>query len=318
MKYAVTGAGGFIGSHLAERLMNGGHEVIAIDLFLEDAPDNLAPIRGKKNLTLFKRNVCADLSDIFDGSNIDAVFHLAALPKVPYSIEHPLETHHANASGTVNVLETSRLYGVKRFVFSSSCAVYGDQEVVPFVETMSPRPNTPYALHKLIGEQCAALYHSLYGLETISLRYFNVFGPRQDHRGDYANLFGRFITRLATGVAPIINGDGTHTRDYVHVSDVVSANILAAETNNADCFGQTMNIGSGRGLSINDIAKHILALHPSTIAPVHAPPVVETAHAVANYEKAQRLLGWEPTTSFSDVLPETVDYFSRAATHAPL
>lgn len=313
MKCIVTGAGGFIGSHLAEALIKEGYDVIALDRFSPGKRDNLADIRGNSHLTICKMNVCDDLSPVFEARDIDVVFHMAAMPKVQYSIQHPIETHEANLNGTLNVLEACRTWGVKRFVFSSSCAVYGDQNEVPFRESFHPKPISPYAVHKFVGEQYAALYYSLYGLETINLRYFNAFGPRQDHRGDYANLFGRFIMRIKAGESPIINGDGKNSRDYVHVSDIVQANIRAAQTTSGACFGQVINIGSGKALSVNDVYEHIMSLHPTKIAPVYNPPVVEIKHAVADIGKAQSLLGWSPQISFEEGLLGAYSYFINEA-----
>ena len=256
-----------------------------------------------------QKNICNDLANIFGSGDIDAVFHMAAMPKVQYSIIHPAETHDANLNGTLNVLEACRTFGIKRFIFSSSCAVYGEQNEAPFRESFHPRPISPYAVHKLVGEYYATLYFNLYGVETINLRYFNAFGPRQDHRGDYANLFGRFITRIARGEQPVINGDGRNTRDYVHVSDIVRANILAAQTTSGACFGQVINIGSGRALSVNDIYNHIMSVHPERVEPVYGPAVVEIKHAVADISKAGSLLGWAPQKNFDEGLKETYDYF---------
>ncbi len=313
MKCVVTGAGGFIGSHLAETLINEGHEVVVIDRFSTGKKDNLSAIRDNPRLTVVKRDICEDISDIFSQKNIDVVFHMAAMPKVQYSIEHPIETHTSNVNGTLNVLEMCRIHGVKRFVFSSSCAVYGNHQEIPFRETFHTMPISPYGVHKLVGEQYSAMYYNLYGLETVNLRYFNAFGPRQDHRGDYANLLGKFITRIKRGEAPTIWGDGKNTRDYVHVSDIVRANILAATTTSGVYFGQTINIGSGRALSVNDVYEKIMGVHPTRIAPIHTPPVVEIRHAIADITKAQSLLGWQPHVRFEDGLEETYEYFMSVA-----
>lgn len=309
MKCIVTGAGGFIGSHLTETLLAEGHDVIAVDRFSPGKRDNLATVRGHDRCTIIKENICNDLSPIFEQGGIDAVFHMAAMPKVQYSILYPAETHDANLNGTLNVLEACKNFNVKRFVFSSSCAVYGEQNEVPFRESFHPRPISPYAIHKLVGEYYATMYTNLYGLEAINLRYFNAFGPRQDHRGDYANLFGRFITRIKKGLPPLINGDGKNTRDYVHVSDIVRANILAATTSNSACFGQVINIGSGRALSVNDIYDRIMAIHQEKVSPAHAPPVLEIKHAVADIGKAKSLLNWAPRMDFAAGLKDTYDYF---------
>lgn len=309
MKCIVTGAGGFIGSHLTETLLAEGHDVIAVDRFSLGKRDNLAAVRDNGRCTIIKENICNDLSSIFESAPIDVVFHMAAMPKVQYSIQFPIETHHANLNGTLNVLEACRNFGVKRFIFSSTCAVYGEQREAQFRETFDPHPISPYAVHKLVGEQYASLYHALYGIEAISLRYFNAFGPRQDHRGEYANIMGRFITRLKKSEPPTIWGDGHNTRDYIHVSDIVRANIAAATTTSSACFGQVLNIGSGRALSVKDIYELLMSIHPTRISPIHTPPVLEIKHAIADISKAKSLLGWGPRVTLEDKLRETYAYF---------
>ena len=173
MKYLVTGGAGFIGSHLVERLINLGHKVVVIDDFSLGKEENLIK---DNNLTVYRKNICDDLSEIFNEDKFDAVFHLAALPRVQFSIKEPIKTHNANINGILNLLDYCRRFNIKRFVFSSSSSVYGDQEKLPFTEVMNPNPMSPYALHKLVGEYYCSLFNMLYGVETISLRYFNVYG----------------------------------------------------------------------------------------------------------------------------------------------
>src|SRR3989338_11367348 len=258
-KYLVTGGAGFIGSHLVDRLLKDGHEVVVIDDFSLGKKENLPK---NKKLTVHKKSICEKLDTIFRKHKFDAVFHLAALPRVQFSIAYPRESHEANINGTLNLLLATRDHGVKRFIYSSSSSVYGDQKKLPLVETMMPDPMSPYAFQKLAGEYYCRLFAKLYGLETISLRYFNVYGPRQNPDGAYAGQIPKFFSKLLAGETPVINCDGTQTRDNTFVSDVVEANILSAQLTPAfsspqgggleGAWGQAFNIGAGRNTSVNE------------------------------------------------------------------
>lgn len=310
MKYIVTGGAGFIGSHLVSKLLELGHEVIVIDNFYSGSEKNLKQHQNNKSLSIIKRDICENLEDIFSKNKIDALFHLAAIVSVPYSIEHPLEADKTNVSGTFNLLECCRKFGVKRFIFSSSCAIYGNQEKLPMIETMKPNPMSPYALGKLIGEHYCKLFSFLYSLECICLRYFNVYGPRQNPNGNYASLIPKFIDFVKNNQVPKINGLGEQTRDFVFVSDVVEANISALETNNKECFGEIFNIGTARSISVNEVASQIIKLSGKHIIPVHGPAIIELHDALADIIKARNLLGWSPKFQFEKGLKETYDYFS--------
>jgi len=308
MKYLVTGGYGFIGSQVVDKLLEQGHEVIVIDT---KETENLAQHKDNKNLTIKNVSICDDLSHIFVNKDIEAVFHLAAIPRVQYSIKNPVETHDVNVNGTVNLLEMSTQFGVKRFIFSSSSSIYGDQETMPLVETMTANPMSPYALQKLIGEQYCKMYYTLYGLKTVSLRYFNVYGPRQDPSGEYATLIAKFIKLINNNQQPIINGDGEQTRDFTYVGDVVEANILAAHTQNQNAFGETFNIGFGRNLSVNQVTQQIIKLSGKDIQPKHGPPVIEPKDTVADVRKVKELLDWIPKVDFEEGLKKTFEFFSE-------
>lgn len=310
MKYLVTGGAGFIGSHLADRLLQDDGSVILLDNFYYKNRGNIAHLKDKNGLTVYNRDICGNLDDVFQAHKIDVVFHLAAIPRVQFSIKNPQETHDVNVNGTVNLLEACRKSGVKRFVFSSSSSVYGDQPTLPLSEGMMPNPMSPYAFHKLIGEHYCKMYHDLYGMETISLRYFNVYGPRQDPGGDYACLIPKFIKLIKEGRQPTIYGDGEQTRDFVFVSDVVSANLAAAETENKGCFAQAFNIGEGKNRSVNQVTDKILRLARSKIEPVHGPAVIEPKNTLADISKAKRMLGWETKIDFEKGLEITYNYFT--------
>lgn len=273
-KAVVTGGAGFIGKHLVAGLRKEGFDVAVVDI--------------KETGDVRKLN---DLTASFAGAQY--VFHLAALPRVQYSIEHPQETHDTNVSGTLNVLLAARDCGVKCVVLSSSAAVYGDQEVMPLREDMPAQPKSPYGLHKYIGEQYCKLFSDIYGLQTVCLRYSNVYGPGADPNGAYALVVAKFIQQKQAGAALTICGTGENTRDYVAVEDVVRANILAA-TSGSVGRAEVINIGSGKETSVKTIAK----LVGGTIVYVEAR--LEPARSVADITRAKTLLGWEPTISFED------------------
>ncbi len=307
MKTLVTGGAGFIGSHLVDRLVELGHQVTVIDDFSTGQDKNVA--HHGEQITVFRQSICGDLTEVFTVTKPDVVFHLAAIPRVQFSIHHPGEAHEANVNGTVNVLEACRLSGVKRFVFSSSSSIYGDQVRLPLTEDMTPKPMSPYALHKLMGEQYCQLYQQLYGLEPVLLRYFNVFGPRQNPNGDYASFIPKFVTMMMAGEAPTIFGDGEQTRDFTYVGDVVAANIAAATTTHAACFGQPLNIGAGGQISVNGVVHEIKKVTGSEVHAIHGPAVIEPRKTQADTTTTARLLDWQAKVSFVEGLTKTFEYF---------
>ncbi|MEW6063418.1 MAG: GDP-mannose 4,6-dehydratase [Nanoarchaeota archaeon] len=310
MKVLVTGGAGFIGSNLVEKLLNDKHKVVVIDDFSLGKKGNLDFAKGNKNLIIHQKSICdKDIKKYLKG--IEVVFHVAALPRVQYSIKFPLETHKVNVNGTLNLLLASKKMNVKKFIFSSSSSIYGDQDKLPLAETMKPNPISPYALHKLIGEYYCKLFYDLYGLKTISLRYFNVFGPRQDPLGDYALLIPRFIDLINKNIRPTINGDGEQTRDFTYVQDVVEANISATSIKNKNVFGDTFNIGTGKNFSVNEVTSHIKNLLNKNVEPIYGPSVIEPKNTLADITKAKKLLGWQPKYKFEDGLKETIKYLTK-------
>ena len=307
MKILITGGAGFIGSNLSEKLVRDGHEVLVIDNLASGKEENLAEIR--KNITFHKETINNDMKKILDG--VEVVFHVAALPRVQFSIHNPIESHHANINGSLNLLKQCADSGIKRFIFSSSSSVYGDQDSLPLKEVMKPNPMSPYALQKLTIEHYSKLFHDVYGLKTISLRYFNVYGPRQDRESNYSNLIPKFIGLMQKNEQPKIYGDGTQTRDFTYVEDVVSANIASMKSNNKKIFGEVFNIGSGNRISVNEIAENISKLLGSKINPVYADPIIEPKHTLADVSKAKNLLDWQPNASISVGLKKTVEYFKN-------
>jgi UDP-glucose 4-epimerase len=313
--YGVTGGAGFIGTHVVDRLLADGHSVVVIDDFSLGKEANLPP---RAHLEIYKKSIAENLDVIFKKHQFDAVFHLAALPRVQFSIAYPRKPHEAKANRTLNLLLAARDAGVKRFVFSSSSSVYGDQQI-PLHESQIPNPISPYALQKLIGEHYCRLFAMLYGMETVSLRYFNVYGPRQNPDGAYAGQIPKFFDKLIRGDAPVINGDGEQTRDNTYVDDVVEANMLAAGLTPAfaspqgggreGVWGDYFNIGGGENHSVNKTTKLILEITGSKIAPTHGPAVLEPKNTLADIAKAKSVLGWEPKTDFMAGLKKTYEYF---------
>ncbi len=308
-KYLVTGGAGFIGSNLVDALLERGNRVVVVDNFSTGKIKNLAEHRGNKNLKIYKKDINDNLSAIFKKNKFDAVFHVAALPRVQFSIAQPLKTNRANLDGTLNLLETCRRFRVKRFIFSSSSSIYGGQKTLPLIETMKPNPLSPYALHKLASEHYCRLYNLIHGMETISLRYFNVYGPKQDPRGQYAILIPKFTYLIKHNKRPKINGDGEQTRDFTHVSDVVRANLLAAKTRNKKCFGEMFNIGAGDNQSVNKVTNLILKNLKKNLKPVHGPAVIEPHDTLADVRKAKKLLGWSPKVKFEKGIKLTIKSF---------
>jgi UDP-glucose 4-epimerase len=308
MKAVVTGGAGFIGSNLVDRLLADGHSVIVIDNFSSGKEHNLAHHKDNKNLTIVRKDINEDITTEISGANV--IFHLAAIPLVQYSIEYPKESHHANINGTLNVLMCAQKAGVKRLVFASSASVYGDQEKLPFVEEMTPNPMSPYASHKTMGEYYFKLFHQLYGLETVCLRFFNVYGPRQNPESNYANLIPRSIVKTLKGEPIIVFGDGKQTRDFIYVGDVVDAMVKTGLTTNKMVFGNVMNIATGKETSVLDIANEIMSHKKNTIS--FQPARQEPRRNVAAVNKARELLGWEPKTSLKEGITKSVAYFNTA------
>jgi len=291
-KAIVTGGAGFIGSHIVEQLVERGYDVHSVDTYVGGRyEDRFNPAATYHELDVRDTS----FADICEGA--DVVFHTAALPRVPYSIEHPRETADANVMGTVAALTSAVQGKVRRFVYSSSGSSYGNQTVMPLVETMPAHPVNPYGAQKYAGEVFANLWSSVYPLETVSLRYFNVYGPRLDPNGPYALAIGRFLNARKNNTPITIYGDGTVTRDFTHVRDVARANILAAESEKVG-KGETINIGAGRNVTINYLA----SLFGGEV--VYEAPRIEAHDSLADNTKAKELLGWTSETSLEEGILE--------------
>jgi len=283
MKVLVTGGVGFIGSNLVDALIRDGYQVIVVDNLLNGSKKNL---NSKAKFYKVDIRNLKKIKPLFKG--VDFVFHVAAVPRVPFSIKFPELTHQHNAVGTLNVLLAARDAKVKKVIFSSSSSVYGKQSSLPLTEKMLSQPMSPYGLQKLIGEYYCGIFSKIYGLPTISLRYFNVYGTRQNREGPYATAIAKFLQQAAGNKPLTIFGDGHQTRDFTHVVDVVRANILAMKSKRVG-QGEVINIGAGKNYSILKIAKII---SPKI---VFLPPRVgEPRHTLASIQKAKKLLGWLP------------------------
>ncbi len=288
----VTGGAGFIGSNLVDELINRGFRVVVLDNLVTGKRENVNPKAEFHHADI--RNF-EEIRNLFRG--IDYVFHVAALPRIQLSIDDPLRTSDTNVRGTLHVLISARDAGVKKVVYSASSSVYGLQNELPWHEDMRPHPITPYGSQKYFGEVYCRLFSEIYGLPTVALRYFNVYGRRQSSEGAYCSVLGTFVKQRLSGHPLTIHGDGENKRDYTNVDDVVRANILAIE-NSGLRGGETINIGAGCAHSINDIAKMIGG--PA----VNMPARLEVKISLANNKKAKELLGWQPSVSFMDWLNE--------------
>ncbi len=302
IRAVVTGGAGFIGSHITEELVDRDCKVTVIDDLSSGKLSNVAHLLPE-NMQFIQGSI-TDLSllrKLFSG--IDYVFHQAAIPSVPSSIDNPLASHDANLTGTLNVLLAARDNGVKKVVCASSCAVYGNEPTIPKKEYMPPDPQSPYAVTKLAAEHYCEVFHQVYGLPTVCLRYFNVYGPRQSPYSEYAAVIPKFIQRIYMKKPPIIFGDGEQTRDFIFVHDVVSANILAAQSDVIGIF----NIGMGERISLNQLARLIITLLDETeIEPVfETERVGDIRHSLADISKA-RLIGYAPKYGLREGLLETI------------
>ena len=306
MKVVVTGGCGFIGSNIAEELIK-KHYVVVIDDLSTGRIENIRSLQDKENFEFVRGNI-TDLDllkQIFE--DVDCIFHQAAIPSVQRSVENPLDTNEANIKGTLNVLIAARDCGVKKVVYASSSSVYGDTPELPKKENMKPNPQSPYAVSKLTGEYYCKVFSEIYGIKTVCLRYFNVYGPNQDPASEYAAVIPRFINRVLNNQPPIIFGDGNQTRDFTFVKDVVKANILAMEKNVEGVF----NIAYGQQISINELANKIMEIVGVKLNPVYDKPRPgDIRNSLADISLAKQKLGYMPEYSLEKGLEVTIRWFS--------
>ena len=308
--YLVTGGAGFVGSHIAEALAASGARVRVLDDLSTGYPENLEEIGGGVDFIRGGLTDADALSRALEG--VEVVFHQAAIPSVPRSVENPEVTHRACAEGTFALLVAARRAGVRRLVYAASSSAYGDQPTLPKREEMRPEPLSPYAAAKLVGEYYCQVWSRVYGFETVCLRYFNVFGPRQDPGSQYSGVISRFISALSSGGRPVIYGDGEQSRDFTYVSNVVDANLRAAEAGRA--VGHVVNVATGRRTTLNEL---LGALKEATgrrdaEAEYRPPRVGDVRHSLADITLARDLLGYEPQVGLEEGLRRTLEWWKRS------
>jgi nucleoside-diphosphate-sugar epimerase len=305
--YLVTGGAGFIGSHLVEELVRRGEHVRVADSFITGKRENLTHVSGVDLIE-------GDLADFAVAqravAGIDYVLHQAAIPSVPRSVQDPITSNRANIDASLNVLVAARDAGVKRVVYAGSSSAYGNTPTLPKVETMATAPLSPYALQKLVAEQYCQMFTRLYGLETVTIRYFNVFGPRQDPSSPYSGVISLFIRALVEGRAPTIYGDGEQTRDFTYVANVVDGVLRACAA--PDASGEVINVAVGGRISLNELFSVLKGLTGATVKPIYAGTRAgDVRDSQADIDKARRLLGYQPTVTLEEGLGKTVAWFRK-------
>jgi UDP-glucose 4-epimerase len=309
--YLVTGGAGFIGSNLVEALVARGQRVRVLDNFATGKRENLLPWLERIELvegSLASFDTCQRAT-----AGVDYVLHQGALPSVPKSVAQPRESNEANIDGTVNLLVAARDAKVKRVVFAASSSAYGDTPTLPKIETMPATPKSPYAVQKLTGELYMRVFYETYGLETVALRYFNIFGPRQDPTSQYSAVIPKFITALLAKQAPTIFGDGEQSRDFTYIENVVQANLLACTAPSA-CAGRVMNVACGERITLNDLATVINRSLGTSLAPIHQPERVgDVKHSMADIGLAKELLGYRPSVLFAEGIEKTIAWYRGRA-----
>ena len=315
-KVLVTGGAGFIGSNLIETLLKQDNRVVCLDNFSTGKRENIAPYLNHPNFTLIEGDIrnMEDCKKATEG--MEYLLHQAALGSVPRSINDPVTTNNVNIGGFVNMLVAARDSGIKRFVYAASSSTYGDHPALPKVEEHIGKPLSPYAVTKYVNELYASVFADLYGMEIIGLRYFNVFGKRQDPDGAYAAVIPKFIKSLIDGIPPVINGDGNHTRDFTYIENVVQVNQLALLTQNHEALNTVYNVAFGDNASLNELYNQLTGLlskyNPAIagIQPIYGPPRKgDILHSLASIEKARRLLGYNPEYSLKDGLQEAIQWY---------
>lgn len=308
--YLITGIGGFIGSSIARELLSRGEQVRGVDNFSTGKRENLSEILNRID---FRESDITDLEAMHAAcKGVDYVLHQAAIPSVPKSVLDPLGSNRANVDGTVNVLVAARDAKVKRVVYAASSSAYGDTPTLPKHEGMKPDPISPYAVAKLASEQYMISFYRCYGLETVCLRYFNIFGPRQDPSSPYSGVLAKFITQMLRGEQPTINGEGEQSRDFTYIDNAVEANLLACKAPAAKAAGQVFNVATGRRVTLNEIFKALQALTSYSGPAKHGPERGgDIKHSLADISKAKAGLGYTPEVHFEEGLRRTVDWYRK-------
>ena len=312
MRILVTGGAGFIGSHLTERLIELGHEVTVLDDLSTGREENLAHLRGRFRFVKGSVTDLQLLRELMPG--IEVVFHQAALGSVPRSVEDPVTTHEVNITGTFNVLLAAKEAGVKRVVYAASSSAYGDTPTLPKVETMLPQPLSPYAVSKLVGEYYCQVFTRVYGLPTVSLRYFNVFGPRQNPHSQYAAVIPKFVTAALKGEPLTVYGDGEQSRDFTYIENVVQANLLAMQS--AQAVGKVYNVACGGRYTLNELIRYLQEILGKELEVEYLPPRAgDVKHSMASIEASEHDLRYRVEVDFAEGLRRTVEWFSNTLLH---
>jgi UDP-glucose 4-epimerase len=308
--YLITGIGGFIGSSLAHELLRRGQQVRGVDNFSTGKPENLFDILGQID---FREADILDLDDMQQACiGVDYVLHQAAIPSVPKSVLDPIASNRANVDGTVNVLVAARDAKVKRVIYAASSSAYGDTPTLPKHEGMTPDPISPYAVAKLASERYMISFYRCYGLETVALRYFNIFGPRQDPSSPYSGVLAKFITQMLSGQQPTIFGDGEQSRDFTYIDNAVEANLLACLAPAAEVAGKVFNVATGRRITLNETFKLLQQLTSYSGSPIHAAERGgDIKHSLADISAAEQHLGYKPKVDFETGLRQTVEWYRR-------
>ena len=315
-RYLVTGGAGFIGSHIVEHLLRRAERIVVLDDFSTGRRENLdAVLRSRAAGAPDPEVIEGDIRDVAAVARamrgVTHVLHQAALPSVQRSVEDPVSSHEVNASGTLNLLVAARDAGAKRFVYASSSSVYGDNPVLPKVETMTPAPLSPYAVSKLSGEYYCRIFHALYGVETVSLRYFNVFGPRQDPNSQYAAVIPNFIAAATSGKPPMVHGDGLQSRDFTYIENAVEANLKACEAPSG-AAGRAFNIACGTKTTLLDLLRALEGVIGESIRPAHGPARQgDVKHSLADIGQARQHLSYDPRIDLEEGLRRTAAWFER-------
>ena len=315
-KILVTGGAGFIGSNLCEELLRLGNQVSCLDNFATCKRENIVPLLDNTDFTLFEGDI-RDLDDCLKASKgVDYILHQAALGSVPRSIKDPITSNDVNVSGFLNMLVAARDNGVKRFVYAASSSTYGDSESMPKVEDIIGKPLSPYAITKYVNELYADIFSKTYGLETIGLRYFNVFGRKQDPNGAYAAVIPKFVSQLMKGESPVINGDGNYSRDFTYIDNVIQANLLSLVTTNKKAINTVYNVAFGDRNTLNDLMTYLKEYLSEFDSEVKGVKIIygpnragDIPHSHASVEKAKELLNYNPQFSLSEGLKEAVKWY---------